>query len=170
MHENPVKLLPKEIREEFIKEANDNFVKSFESKDEVPYTLKCEGELNPRCKFFMNYFLKKYDGDLKKILENHIKVVRKSYSEIDRVGIGTFQPKDEKNQDATELTGDINFSRIGIFGSDSDPRAFNYDGEFCASNRGMIEFIEALKLEQAFLYDLLGASQEQSIKPKSFLR
>src|SRR5690606_13011621 len=42
------------------------------------------------------------------------------------------------------------------------------DGEFCVGNRGMIEFIEALKLEQAFLYDLLGASQEQSIKPKKF--
>lgn len=38
----------------------------------------------------------------------------------------------------------------------------------CVGNRGMIEFIEALKLDQAFLYDLLGASQEQSIKPKKF--
>lgn len=168
MHENPVKLLPKEIRDEFIKEINNNFVKMFENKDEIPYVLKCEGELNPRCKFFMNYFLKKYDGNLKKILENHIRVIRKCYSEIDRVGIGTFQPKDEKNQDATELTGDVNFSRIGIFGMDSDSRTFNFDGEFCVSNRGMIEFIEALKLEQAFLYDLLGASQEQSIKPKKF--
>jgi serine protein kinase len=45
---------------------------------------------------------------------------------------------------------------------------FNFDGEFCVGNRGMIEFIEALKLEVAFLYDLLGASQEQCIKPKKF--
>ena len=168
MHDNPVKLLPKEIRDEFIKQANDNFHNSFDNKDEIPYTLKCDGELNPRCKFFMNYFLKIYNGDLKKVLENHIRVIRKTYSEIDRVGIGTFQPKDEKNQDATELTGDINFSRLSTFGSDSDSRSFTFDGEFCVANRGMIEFIEALKLEQAFLYDLLGASQEQSIKPKKF--
>jgi serine protein kinase len=33
-------------------------------------------------------------------------------SEKDRVGIGTFQPKDEKNQDSTELTGDINYRKI----------------------------------------------------------
>lgn len=168
MHENPVKLLPTEIRDEFIKEINKKFLENFKNKEDVPYTLKCDGELNPRCKFFLNYFLKKYDGDLEKVLSNHIRVIRKVYSEIDRVGIGTFQPKDEKNQDATELTGDINFSRIGIFGSDSDSRCFNFDGEFCAANRGMIEFIEALKLEQAFLYDLLGASQEQNIKPKKF--
>jgi serine protein kinase len=86
----------------------------------------------------------------------------------DSIGIGTFQPKDEKNQDSTELTGDINYRKIAIYGSDSDPRAFNFDGEFNIANRGIVEFIEMLKLDVAFLYDLLGASQEQSIKPKKF--
>ena len=89
-------------------------------------------------------------------------------SEKDRVGIGTFQPKDEKNQDATELTGDINYRKIAEYGSDSDPRAFNFDGEFNIANRGIIEFVEVLKLDVAFLYDLLGASQEHRIKPKKF--
>jgi predicted Ser/Thr protein kinase len=36
-----------------------------------------------------------------------VRVKRVLLSEKDRVGIGTFQPKDEKNQDSTELTGDI---------------------------------------------------------------
>jgi serine protein kinase len=89
-------------------------------------------------------------------------------SEKDRVGVGTFQPKDEKNQDSTELTGDINYRKIAEYGSDSDPRAFNFDGEFNVANRGLIEFIEVLKLDVAFLYDLLGASQEHKIKPKKF--
>jgi serine protein kinase len=84
------------------------------------------------------------------------------------VGIGTFQPKDEKNQDSTELTGDLNYRKIAEYGSDSDPRAFNFDGELNIANRGMIEFIEILKLDVAFLYDLLGASQEHKIKPKKF--
>ena len=91
-----------------------------------------------------------------------------SLSEKDRVGIGTFQPKDEKNQDSTELTGDINYRKIAEYGSDSDPRAFNFDGEFNIANRGIVEFIEMLKLDVAFLYDLLGASQEHKIKPKKF--
>ncbi len=89
-------------------------------------------------------------------------------SEKDRVGIGTFQPKDEKNQDSTELTGDINYRKIAEYGSDSDPRAFNFDGEFNIANRGIVEFVEVLKLDVAFLYDLLGASQEHKIKPKKF--
>ena len=45
---------------------------------------------------------------------------------------------------------------------------FNFDGEFQVANRGIIEFIEMLKLDVAFLYDLLGASQEHKIKPKKF--
>ena len=98
----------------------------------------------------------------------HVRVRRLVLSEKDRVGIGTFQPKDEKNQDSTELTGDINYRKIAEYGSDSDPRAFNFDGEFNIANRGIIEFIEVLKLDVAFLYDLLGASQEHKIKPKKF--
>ncbi|MHC4164150.1 MAG: PrkA family serine protein kinase, partial [Planctomycetota bacterium] len=69
---------------------------------------------------------------------------------------------------STELTGDINYRRLAEYGSESDPRAFNFDGEFNVANRGLIEFIEVLKLDVAFLYDLLGASQEHNIKPKKF--
>ena len=169
MHEQPLKLLPVDIRGPILFELNKIHEQKIpeEQRSDI-YTLKCGDELDPLCKKFMTVLLKKYDGDIEKVLENHIRVIRKVYSEADRCGIATFQPKDEKNQDSTELTGDINFRNIGNFGSDSDPRAFNFDGEFCVGNRGIIEFIEALKLDTAFLYDLLGASQEQTIKPKKF--
>src|SRR5205085_7320929 len=36
------------------------------------------------------------------------------------------------------------------------------------ANRGIVEFVEMLKLDVAFLYDLLGATQERKIKPKKF--
>ena len=111
--------------------------------------------------------LKKYDGDWTRVIQD-VRIRRLILSEKDRIGIGTFQPKDEKNQDATELTGDINYRKIALYGSDSDPRAFNFDGEFNIANRGIIEFVEVLKLDVAFLYDLLGASQEHRIKPKKF--
>src|SRR5258707_13266974 len=106
-------------------------------------------------------------GNFATVME-HVRVNRLILSEKDRIGIGTFQPKDEKKQDSTELTGDISYRKIAEYGSDSDPRAFNFDGEFNVANRGIIEFIEVLKLEVAFLYDLLGASQEHKIKPKKF--
>ncbi|MCL4110826.1 UNVERIFIED_CONTAM: hypothetical protein GTU68_039939 [Idotea baltica] len=111
--------------------------------------------------------MEKYDGDWTRVVQDVV-VRRIILSEQDRIGIGTFQPKDEKNQDSTELTGDINYRKIAEYGSESDPRAFNFDGEFNVANRGMIEFIEVLKLDVAFLYDLLGASQEHKIKPKKF--
>lgn len=163
MNENPLKLMPSIMRDQFLKDVNEAHLENGGT-----YELVCEGELNPRCKLFMNELLKKYEGDWMKVVTNHIKVVRKTHSEVDRVGIATFQPKDEKNQDSTELTGDMNFAKIGHFGSDSDPRAFNFDGEFQVGNRGVVEFIEMLKLANEFLYDLLGVSQEHSIKPKKF--
>lgn len=132
-----------------------------------PKSVNIKGELNPACRFVAQKLLETYDGNFEKVLK-HIRVRRLILSEKDRIGIGTFQPKDEKNQDSTELTGDINYRKIAVYGSESDPRAFNFDGEFQVANRGIIEFIEILKLDVAFLYDLLGASQEHKIKPKKF--
>jgi serine protein kinase len=129
--------------------------------------VRIRGELCPYCRYEYTDRLKKYEGDWTHVV-NEVRVKRLTLSENDRVGIGTFQPKDEKNQDSTELTGDINYRKIAEYGSDSDPRAFNFDGEFNVANRGIIEFIEVLKLDVAFLYDLLGASQEHKIKPKKF--
>ncbi len=159
MHEEPLHLIPMEIRAPFVRKLNS------ERNGELKFLI--EGELCPFCRFTFSELMQKYGGDLKKVYE-HAQVRRLILSEQDRIGIGTFQPKDEKNQDSTELTGDINYRKIATFGSDSDPRAFNFDGEFNVANRGLIEFVEVLKLDVAFLYDLLGASQEHVIKPKKF--
>lgn len=169
MNEDPLLLLPEDERNVVLEKINNRLLElTPENERASKYRIELEGEVNPRSRIFLNYFLKKYNGDYCKILDKHIRVVRKVYSESDRVGIGTFQPKDEKNQDATELTGDINYRLVSQFGSDSDGRAFNFDGEFNVANRGFIEFIEAIKLDKAFLYDLLGATQEHCIKPKKF--
>jgi len=159
MNEEPLKLLPLELREKFVEEMSRG------RKSE--YKLRILGDLNPASRYMFTELMRHYDGDFNKVAE-HVKIRRLVFSEKDRVGIGTFQPKDEKNQDSTELTGDINYRKIAILGSDSDPRAFNFDGEFNVANRGLIEFVEVLKLDVAFLYDLLGASQEHKIKPKKF--
>lgn len=169
MHDDPLKLVPLEVRCQLLARLNETHREMTPEKERITlYNIRCDGELNPRCNKFMQKLLTIYKGDWKQVIEKHIRVVRKIYSESERVGIATFQPKDEKNQDATELTGDIDYSKLPHFGADSDPRAFNFDGEFCVGNRGMVEFIEMLKLAQEFLYDLLGASQERQIKPKKF--
>ena len=159
MHEEPLLLIPEEMRSQVYDELNRG--------QEGSYRIAVEGELSPPSRYIFRALMDKYNGDLQKVL-SHVRVKRLVLSEADRIGIGTFQPKDEKNQDSTELTGDINYRKIAEYGSDSDPRAFNFDGEFNVANRGMIEFVEVLKLDVAFLYDLLGASQEHRVKPKKF--
>jgi len=160
MREEPLHLIPFDQRGRLIEELMRN-------STEPSFQIQVEGDLCPACRQMYRELTRRYKGDWFKVMD-HVKVRRLVLSEKDRNGIGTFQPKDEKNQDSTELTGDINYRKIAIYGSDSDARAFNFDGEFNVANRGIIEFIEVLKLEVAFLYDLLGASQEHKIKPKKF--
>ncbi len=159
MHEEPLRLMPPEWRDKALLELGIN-----QAGKQGVYI---EGDLDPACRLIFRELMTEYKGDWAQVIK-HIRVRRMILSEQDRVGVGTFQPKDEKNQDSTELTGDINYRKIAEYGSDSDPRAFNFDGEFNIANRGIIEFIEVLKLDVAFLYDLLGASQEHKIKPKKF--
>jgi serine protein kinase len=163
MHGEPLQLVPQEHRAAMLARLNDG-----RSDGEAGYRVQIKGELCPYSRFMFTERLAKYDGDWVAMVQNEVKVYRLLLSEKDRIGIGTFQPKDEKNQDSTELTGDINYRKIAEYGSDSDPRAFNFDGELNIANRGLVEFIEVLKLDVAFLYDLLGASQEHKIKPKKF--
>ncbi len=159
MHEEPLLLIPAEARREVLDAINEKLPDGRK--------VRLYGDICPFCRKIHADLMEMYGGDWKKVIE-HVKVHRLILSEKDRRGIGTFQPKDEKNQDSTELTGDINYRKIAEYGSDSDPRAFNFDGELNIANRGIVEFIEVLKLDVAFLYDLLGASQEHLIKPKKF--
>ncbi len=159
MHEEPLHLIPPEFRGEVLADLG------LDLDEDAPLDL--QGDLCPACRFMYNDLLARAGGDWLGVIRQ-IRVKRILLSEKDRIGIGTFQPKDEKNQDSTELTGDINYRKIAEYGSDSDPRAFNFDGELNIANRGLVEFIEILKLDVAFLYDLLTASQEHKIKPKKF--
>ncbi len=159
MHEEPLHLVPLEFRPAVLEDINT-------VHGELD-RIEIEGDLCPACRYMYNRLLEKSGGNWLDVVRQ-ARVKRLLLTEKDRVGIGTFQPKDEKNQDSTELTGDINYRKIAEYGSDSDPRAFNFDGELNIANRGLVEFIEILKLDVAFLYDLLTASQEHKIKPKKF--
>ena len=162
MHSEPLQLIPEEYRTELLGQLNA------EATGPNPYGIRIKGDLCPASRYEFRERLKNYNGDWLEMLKHEVRIFRLILSEKDRIGIGTFQPKDEKNQDSTELTGDMNYRKIAEYGSDSDPRAFNFDGELNIANRGIVEFIEVLKLDVAFLYDLLGASQEHKIKPKKF--
>ena len=144
MHEEPLHLIPHQLRAEV----------------EKHYGIYIEGDLCPQCRYSLD---KTYGGR-----HEDVKVHRVVFSEKERVGIGTFSPSDPKSQDITELTGSIDLSTIGEVGVESDPRAYRFDGELNIANRGLMEFVEMLKVDEKFLYSLLTLSQEQSIKTGRF--
>ncbi|GAA0300219.1 serine protein kinase [Gracilibacillus halotolerans] len=144
MHENPLHLIPQHLRGEFEKE----------------YGIKIEGSLSPLNRMRLE---EEYNGKIEDVL-----VERIFFSEDNRVGIGTFSPSDPKSQDIADLTGSIDFSTIATYGSESDPRAYRFDGELNKANRGLMEFQEMLKCDEKFLWHLLSLTQEGNFKAGRF--
>ncbi|WP_054939712.1 PrkA family serine protein kinase [Paenibacillus ihuae] len=144
MHEDPLHLIPLELRPEIERELG----------------VRIEGNLCPSCQMRLK---NEYRGDIEQV-----KVVRVILSEEERVGIGTFSPSDPKSQDIADLTGSIDFSTITEYGSESDPRAYRFDGELNKANRGVMEFQEMLKCDEKFLWNLLSLTQEGNFKAGRF--
>ncbi|AHD07222.1 PrkA family serine protein kinase [Paenibacillus larvae] len=144
MHEEPLHLIPQELRAEVEEELK----------------IRIEGSLCPSCQMRLQT---EYGGDIEKV-----EVERVLISEEGRVGIGTFSPSDPKSQDIADLTGSIDFSTITEYGSESDPRAYRFDGELNKANRGLMEFQEMLKCDEKFLWNLLSLTQEGNFKAGRF--
>ena len=144
MHEDPLHLIPPHLRDDFYEE----------------YGIRIEGHLSP---LNMMRLEKEYGGRIEDVM-----VERIFFSEDKRVGIGTFSPSDPKSQDIADLTGSIDFSTIAEYGSESDPRAYRFDGELNKANRGMMEFQEMLKCDEKFLWHLLSLTQEGNFKAGRF--
>ncbi|WP_067726227.1 PrkA family serine protein kinase [Oceanobacillus damuensis] len=144
MHEDPLHLIPHHLRDDFFEE----------------YGIRIEGSLSPLNTMRLE---KEYGGRIE-----DVRVERIFFSEDKRVGIGTFSPSDPKSQDIADLTGSIDFSTIAEFGSESDPRAYRFDGELNKANRGMMEFQEILKSDEKFLWHLLSLTQEGNFKAGRF--
>ncbi|MGO0712335.1 serine/threonine protein kinase PrkA [Bacillus subtilis] len=144
MHEDPLHLIPHHLRDDFYRE----------------YGIRIEGSLSPLNVMRLE---EEYGGRIE-----DVKVERTFFSEDKRTGIGTFSPSDPKSQDIADLTGSIDFSTIAEYGSESDPRAYRFDGELNKANRGMMEFQEMLKCDEKFLWHLLSLTQEGNFKAGRF--
>ena len=144
MHEDPLHLIPQHLRKDFFDE----------------YGIRIEGNLSP---LNLMRLEEEYGGRIE-----DVQIERVFFSEDRRVGIGTFSPSDPKSQDIADLTGSIDFSTIAEFGSESDPRAYRFDGELNKANRGMMEFQEMLKCDEKFLWHLLSLTQEGNFKAGRF--
>jgi serine protein kinase len=146
IHENPLNVVPHSLRKKF---REDYGIKI------DPLARPC-----PVCQFNLE---NKYNNDWL-----NIPVKRVFLSETNRIGIGTFLPGDQKSQSITELVGSVDFSKLGEYGVESDPRAYKFDGELNIANRGLMEMIEMLKVDPKFLNVLLTLAQEKTIKTERF--
>jgi serine protein kinase len=140
MHEEPLHLVPEELRADFKRQ----------------FGVHIEGDLCPVCQWKLRH---EWGDNIQ-----DVPVVRIKFSERERIGIGTFKPSDPKSQDVSELTGSVNLNLLTQIGVESDPRVYNFDGELNKANRGIMEFIEMLKADKRFLYELNTVAGEQMIK------
>jgi serine protein kinase len=148
LHEEPLHVIPLEDRENWEKELG----------------IKIEGHLCPTCQQVVD---SEYTDEKGVVRWDEVPVVQMKFSEQRRLGIGTFQPSDPKSQDISELIGRVNMSKIARYG-ETDPRAYQFDGELQVANGGVIEYIEILKADVKFHYILITAAQEQLIKSPGF--
>lgn len=144
MQEEPLHLIPVSMRPGAEKELG----------------VRIEGNLCPSCRLRLK---EEYGGRIE-----DVPVERVLLSEDERIGIGTFSPSDPKSQDIADLTGSIDFATITEYGSESDPRAYRFDGELNKANRGLMEFQEMLKCDEKFLWNLLSLTQEGNFKAGRF--
>lgn len=144
MYEDPLHLIPHHLRDDFYKE----------------YGIRIQGSLSPLNTLRLE---QEYNGRIEDVM-----VERILFSEDKRIGIGTFSPSDPKSQDIADLTGSIDFSTIAKYGSESDPRAYRFDGELNKANRGLMEFQEMLKSDEKFLWHLLSLTEEGNFKAGRF--
>ena len=144
MQEEPLHLVPEELRPEV----------------EERYGIHIEGELCPRCGYVLRH---EYGGRL-----SQVRVNRVALSERESLGIGTFVSSDPGSQNLSLLVGSVDAGLLGGDRVEVAGRAYRLDGELNVANRGIMEFAEFFKIEEALLRVLLGLAQEQVIKMGRF--
>ncbi len=147
MHEEPLHLIPSRLRDDI----------------DAEYGIYIEGDLCPQLP------LRSWRHTVRAASIEDVPVVRVGASPRRTASASArSRRRDPKSQDISELVGGIDLSTIGEVGTESDPRAYRFDGELNIANRGLMEFIEMLKTDEKFLYVLLTLSQEQNIKTGRF--
>jgi serine protein kinase len=138
IHEEPLHLIPRSLREEFQK----------------IYGIKIEGDLCPVCRFKLK---EEHNNDY-----TSMPITQSSFSVRGRRGVGVVPPMDANSQDVTILVGSEDISKLDMY-SEDDPRVLSLNGAFNVGNRGIVEFVEVFKNEIEFLHTMITATQEKSV-------
>ena len=119
--------------------------------------LYVEGELCPYCGWLVRNV---YKHDV-----TRVPVQRFSFSVSQGIGIGTYIATDPGSEDLSRLVGSVDLTQLRASSDRQAARqAYRLDGELNAGNRGLVDLIEILKMDERFLSVLLALSQEQVVK------
>lgn len=170
--ERPLQVVPEDARQAFEQELNSNVhengINEFLAKHphyDNEFRIRVSGKISPFARQVLDDFMDAKGLDFTQMLE-FLKVRRMVFDARTKTGIGSYTPRDEKSQEAGSLVGNIDYSLLPRFGSESHPLVHDYKGELCAGANGFVEIHEILKLSDKFLYELLFATQDRFFKPE----
>ena len=172
LFEKPLQVLPEETRKAFASEivsgTDQEILKEWLANHphyDKEFSVTITGRLSPYSEYVLRDFMKMKDISFTELLP-YLKAKRMVYDARTKTGIGSYTPRDEKSQEAGSLVGNIDYSLLPRFGSESHPLVHDYKGELCAGANGLVEIHEILKLSDKFLYELLFATQDRFFKPE----
>ncbi|GMR21768.1 MAG: serine protein kinase [Acidobacteriota bacterium] len=172
LFERPLQIIPQNLRPQFMAKLNEltegDKLKGFFERHphyDGHYRITVDGLISPFADHVLHEFMKAKSLDFAGMLP-FVKVKRMIYDARTKTGIGSYTPRDEKSQEAGSLVGNIDYSLLPRFGSESHPLVHDYKGELCAGANGFVEIHEILKLSDRFLYELLFATQDRFFKPE----
>jgi len=170
--ERPLQVIPPEARPRYCEELTANLdghsLENFLSKHEHydnRFQVQITGQISPFSNYVLDEFMKAKGIDFADLFD-FLKVKRLVFDARTKTGIGSYTPRDEKSQEAGSLVGNIDYSLLPRFGSESHPLVHDYKGELCAGANGFVEIHEILKLSDKFLYEMLFATQDRFFKPE----
>jgi len=172
LFETPLQIIPEDMRQEISGELTKNidkrsvnkFLKDHSHYDNE-FSINISGRISPYAEKVLSDFRKAKGISFSEMLK-FVKVKRMVFDASTKTGIGSYTPRDEKSQEAGSLVGNVDYSLLPRFGSESHPLVHDYKGELCAGANGFVEIHEILKLSDKFLYELLFATQDRFFKPE----
>ena len=172
IYERPLQVIPTESRVEFLGKLNalldPDHVAGFLDRHphyDRDFHIQIDGLISPYAEQVLKDFMRARKLDFLGLMQ-HLKVRRMVFDARTKTGIGSYTPRDEKSQEAGSLVGNVDYSLLPRFGSESHPLVHDYQGELCCGANGFVEIHEILKLSDRFLYELLFATQDRFFKPE----
>ena len=170
--ERPLQIIPLDNRKEFLAKLNEEIdhegLKEFYERAphyDNDFRVTIDGIVSPYCTQILKDFAQAKDIEFDEVL-TYLKVKRMIFDQSTKTGIGTYTPRDEKSQESGSLVGNIDYSLLPKFGSESHPLVHDYKGELCVGANGFVEIHEILKLSDKFLYEMLFATQDRFFSPE----